>query len=102
MRRRHAQYLCTYIPQRTSPSLRIGLLTWRLKPGQNKDGHYTYVHFRSASLADQWDDFCQDRLPDDVIYVPPHLEPLNPEHEDEVIPNQHAAFGIQQATQLVE
>jgi hypothetical protein len=77
------------------------LLTSARSP-KNKDSHYTFVHFRAPGLADQWDDFCQDKLPDDAIYVPPHLEPLNPEHEDEVIPNQHAAFGIQKATQKVK
>lgn len=68
---------------------------------QNKDSHYTFIHHRAPELADQREAFCQDRLPDDAVYVPPHLEPLNPEHEDEVIPNQHAAFGIQRATQKV-
>lgn len=37
-------------------------------------------------------------LPED-IYVPPHLRPVNPEDEDDVVPDQHAAFGIQRATQ---
>jgi len=31
--------------------------------------------------------------------VPPHNQPLNPEDEDDVVPDQHAAFGIQRATQ---
>lgn len=31
--------------------------------------------------------------------MPPHLQPLNPEDEDDVVPDQHAAFGIQKATQ---
>jgi len=31
--------------------------------------------------------------------VPPHNQPLNPEDEDDVVPDQHAAFGIQKATQ---
>jgi len=69
------------------------------RPAQNKDSCYTFVHFRAPRIADEWEDFCKDKLPEDIIYVPPHLEPLNPEHEDEVIPNQHAAFGIQKATE---
>ena len=33
------------------------------------------------------------------MYVPPHHQPVNPEDEDDVVPDQHAAFGIQRATQ---
>ena len=33
--------------------------------------------------------------------MPPHLQPINPEDEDDVVPDQHAAFGIQKATQKV-
>ena len=50
--------------------------------------------------ADLFDDFC-GKLPDDDIYVPPHLQPLNPEDEDNVVPDMHAAFSIQKATQKV-
>lgn len=38
-------------------------------------------------------------LPHEPIYVPPQHQPLNPEDEDDVVPDQHAAFGIQRATQ---
>lgn len=31
--------------------------------------------------------------------MPPQHQPLNPEDEDDVVPDQHAAFGIQRATQ---
>ncbi len=50
--------------------------------------------------ADLFDDFC-GRLPDDDVYVPPHLQPVNPEDEDNVVPDMHAAFSIQKATQRV-
>jgi hypothetical protein len=52
-----------------------------------------------ARDADLFEDFCKDKLPADDIYVPPHQQPLNPEDDSEVIPDQHAAFGIQKATQ---
>lgn len=42
----------------------------------------------------------QDPVPDrsiSDIYVPPQHQPINPEDEDDVIPDQHAAFGIVQA-----
>jgi len=66
---------------------------------QSKDSHHTYIHFTRARDADLFEDFCKDKLPDDEIYVPPHNQPINPEDEDDVVPDQHAAFGIQRATQ---
>ncbi|OTA61034.1 Apc13p-domain-containing protein [Hypoxylon sp. EC38] len=65
----------------------------------NKDGCYTYIHMQQPRDADMFEDFCKDKLPDDDIYVPPHHQPINPEDEDDVVPDQHAAFGIQKATQ---
>jgi len=70
-----------------------------LTASQSKDCSYTYVHFNRARDADLFEDFCKDKLPDDDIYVPPHNQPINPEDEDDVVPDQHAAFGIQRATQ---
>lgn len=57
------------------------------------------MHFNASRNADLLEDFCKDKLPDDEIYVPPHHQPVNPEDEDDVVPDQHAAFGIQRATQ---
>ena len=36
-------------------------------------------------------------LPFEEITLPPHLMPLNPEDEDDVVPDMHAAFGINRA-----
>ncbi|OJJ51036.1 hypothetical protein ASPZODRAFT_127032 [Penicilliopsis zonata CBS 506.65] len=36
-------------------------------------------------------------LPIEEIYVPPQFQPPNPEDEDDVVPDQHAAFGITRA-----
>lgn len=36
-------------------------------------------------------------LPVEEIYVPPQYQPPNPEDEDDVVPDQHAAFGIARA-----
>lgn len=69
---------------------------------QSKDSSYTYIHFNRPRDADLFEDFCKDKLPDDEIYVPPHNQPINPEDEDDVVPDQHAAFGIQRATQKVK
>lgn len=54
---------------------------------------------REQRHADLFEDFCKDKLPNDDIYVPPQHQPVNPEDEDDVVPDQHAAFGIQRATQ---
>ncbi|KAK6083516.1 Apc13 domain-containing protein [Seiridium cupressi] len=62
------------------------------------------IHLHAARHADLFEDFCSphSRLPDDEVYVPPHHQPINPEDEDDVVPDQHAAFGIQKATQKVK
>ncbi|KAK0665531.1 Apc13p protein-domain-containing protein [Cercophora samala] len=76
---------------------------WIGHASMNKDANYHYVHFHHSFHADLLDEFRKDsRLPHDDIYVPPHLQPVNPEDEDDVVPDQHAAFGIQKATQKVK
>ncbi|KAH8898569.1 Apc13p-domain-containing protein [Thozetella sp. PMI_491] len=65
----------------------------------NKDGCYTYVHMHESRLADLFEDFCKDKIPPGEVYVPPQHQPINPEDEDDVVPDQHAAFGIAKATQ---
>ncbi|KAI9841146.1 MAG: hypothetical protein M1838_003689 [Thelocarpon superellum] len=67
-------------------------------PG-SRDSNRTQVHLNQPRVADIFEDFCRDKLPDDEIYVPPHHQPINPEDEDDVVPDQHAAFGITRATQ---
>ncbi|KLU88334.1 Apc13 domain-containing protein [Magnaporthiopsis poae ATCC 64411] len=66
---------------------------------QNKDGCYTHVHMHRQRDADLFEDFSKDKLPADDIFVPAHHQPINPEDEDDVVPDQHAAFGITKATQ---
>lgn len=66
---------------------------------QNKDAHHTQVHLHRPRDADLLEQFCRDKLPSDDIYVPAQHQPVNPEDEDDVVPDQHAAFGIQRATQ---
>jgi len=65
----------------------------------SRDSSHTYVHFHASRHADIFEDFTKGKLPDEPIYVPPQHQPLNPEDEDDVVPDQHAAFGIQKATQ---
>ncbi|GAB7357766.1 hypothetical protein MBLNU459_g0416t1 [Dothideomycetes sp. NU459] len=64
-----------------------------------KDSHHTYIHLHRSHHADLLEDFTRTHLPAEDIYVPPQHQPLNPDDEDDVVPEQHAAFGIQRATQ---
>ncbi|RAO69691.1 uncharacterized protein BHQ10_005703 [Talaromyces amestolkiae] len=41
-------------------------------------------------------------LPIEEVYLPPHYQPINPEDEDDVVPDQHAAFGIARAMDAAE
>ena len=50
---------------------------------QSKDTNRTYIHLSRPRIADLFEDFCRDKLPDDEIYVPPHHQPINPEDEDD-------------------
>jgi hypothetical protein len=68
---------------------------------QSKDSQYTHVHLVLSQHADLMEDFCRDRLPFDDIFVSLQEQPLNPEDEESMVPAQHAAFGIQRATQRV-
>ncbi|KAL1615125.1 hypothetical protein SLS54_009207 [Diplodia seriata] len=53
----------------------------------------------SPRFADLFEEFTRTPLLPEEIYVPPQHQPINPEDEDDVVPDQHAAFGIQRATQ---
>ncbi|KAH6641236.1 Apc13p protein-domain-containing protein, partial [Chaetomium tenue] len=66
---------------------------------QNKDACFTYTHMHRSQHAELFEEFCKDRLPKDDVLVPPDLQPVNPEEEDDVVPDQHAAYGVQKATQ---
>lgn len=50
---------------------------------KSKDSARTHVHLSSGRIADLFEDFCRDKLPDDDIYVPLHHQPINPEDEDD-------------------
>ncbi|KAI1175425.1 Apc13p protein-domain-containing protein [Nemania sp. FL0916] len=67
-----------------------------LSPAQK---YFARLQMQRPRDADLFEDFGKDKLPDDDIYVPAHHQPINPEDEDDVVPDQHAAFGIQKATQ---
>ncbi|KAF1933304.1 Apc13p-domain-containing protein [Didymella exigua CBS 183.55] len=69
---------------------------------QTRDSSATYLHMHAshhADLLELFTNLASSQLAPENIYVPPHLQPVNPEDEDDVVPDQHAAFGIQRATQ---
>jgi hypothetical protein len=66
------------------------------------DSSHTYLHHHHSHHADLLEDFTHpatSHLQPDEIYLRPEHQPLNPEDEDDVVPDMHAAFGIQRATQ---
>ncbi|PWO25506.1 Apc13p domain containing protein [Pyrenophora tritici-repentis] len=79
----------------------IGFRIW-LSVAMTRDSTATYLHMHSshhADLLEQFTNLTSSQLTPEDIYIPPHLQPVNPEDEDDVVPDQHAAFGIQRATQ---
>ncbi|KAK5136946.1 hypothetical protein LTR08_001453 [Meristemomyces frigidus] len=65
----------------------------------SRDSSFTYIHLHSSHHADLLESFTSMKLPAEEIYVAPQHQPSNPDDEDDVVPDQHAAFGIQRATQ---
>lgn len=66
------------------------------------DSSFTHLHHHHSHHADLLEDFTHPstaHLAPDEIYLAPQHQPLNPEDEDDVVPDMHAAFGIQRATQ---
>ncbi|KAF2112876.1 Apc13p protein-domain-containing protein [Lophiotrema nucula] len=67
---------------------------------RDSSAHYLHLHHsHHADLLESFTHPASSTLSPEDIYVPPHLQPVNPEDEDDVVPDQHAAFGIQRATQ---
>ncbi|GAO50037.1 hypothetical protein SAICODRAFT_64328 [Saitoella complicata NRRL Y-17804] len=60
------------------------------------DSHATYIHMNQPWIVDHLDEWLQQKLPVEDIWVPPEHQPMNPEDEDEV-PDQHAAAGLLRA-----
>lgn len=56
-------------------------------------------HSHHADLLESFTNPTSSQLAPEDIEIPQHLQPVNPEDEDDVVPDQHAAFGIQRATQ---
>lgn len=69
---------------------------------QSRDSSLTFLHLHQSHHADLLEDFSRLKLPAEEIYVPPQHQPINPDDEDDIVPDQHAAFGIQRATQKIK
>lgn len=54
-------------------------------------------HHHTALSSDNNPPGLSSYLPIEDIYVAPQYQPLNPEDEDDVVPDQHAEFGIRRA-----
>jgi hypothetical protein len=63
----------------------------------SRDSSRNPLHLHSASHADLLEDFTRTPLLPDEIFLPQAFQPINPEDEDDVVPDQHAAFGIKAA-----
>ncbi|KAK9465778.1 hypothetical protein V1512DRAFT_254258 [Lipomyces arxii] len=59
-----------------------------------RDSSRSHIHLTQPRSAEFFEEWLTHSLPDDVITIPPEFEPINPEDEDDVVPDQHAAFGI--------
>lgn len=72
-------------------------------PVQSRDSSFTYIHLHSSHHADLIEETSRHSsrtiIASESISVRPQDLPTNPEDEDDVVPDQHAAFGIQRATQ---
>ncbi|KAF2664305.1 Apc13p-domain-containing protein [Microthyrium microscopicum] len=64
----------------------------------SRDSSRTHLHLHASHHADLFEDFTRFPLAPDNIYLAPNHQPINPEDEDDVVPDQHAAFGINKAT----
>lgn len=68
---------------------------------QSQDSSFTYIHLHASHHADLLEEYSRPCLPAEDIIVPEQHRPINPEDEEDIVPDQHAAFGIQRATQKV-
>ncbi|KAK9446721.1 uncharacterized protein V1518DRAFT_423366 [Limtongia smithiae] len=59
-----------------------------------RDSSRSHIHMTVPRSAVFFEDWVTSHLPDEPIVVPPEYQPINPEDEDDVVPDQHAAFGI--------
>lgn len=59
-----------------------------------KDSDRSHIHLTVARSAVLFDDWMKTKLSFDDILVPSEHQPISPEDDDDVIPDQYATFGI--------
>lgn len=67
---------------------------------QNPQSHthpHVHTHNNTVTYGSSSPTHIPSFLPIEEIYVLPQYQPPNPEDEDDVVPDQHAAFGITRA-----
>ncbi|EME86219.1 uncharacterized protein MYCFIDRAFT_82147 [Pseudocercospora fijiensis CIRAD86] len=65
----------------------------------SRDSSFTFLHLHHSHHAHLLEDFTRIKLPAEEIHVASQHQPINPDDEDDIVPDQHAAFGIQRAQQ---
>ncbi|QIW94677.1 hypothetical protein AMS68_000195 [Peltaster fructicola] len=63
----------------------------------SSDSSFTYLHMHASQHADLLEEFSKPRLPAEDIIVQDRYKPANPDEEEDIVPDQRAAFGIQRA-----
>lgn len=66
----------------------------------SKDSERSHVHLAMPRTALLFEDWNKHKLEFDDILVLPEHEPVNPEEEEDIVPDQHAAFGIAKSQQI--
>jgi hypothetical protein len=64
-----------------------------------RDSERSHVHLRVPRAAVFYEDWMKLKLEHDDILVPPEHQPLNPDDDDDFVPDQQAAFGIVRSQQ---
>ncbi|KAK9480997.1 hypothetical protein V1514DRAFT_274730 [Lipomyces japonicus] len=59
-----------------------------------RDSSRSHIHLTTPRSAEFMQEWVSTHLPDEEIIISPEYQPINPEDEDDVVPDQHAAFGI--------
>ncbi|KAK9453667.1 Apc13p protein-domain-containing protein [Dipodascopsis uninucleata] len=59
-----------------------------------RDSSRSHIHLSNPRTVEFFEEWVSTHLPDEEIQIPPEYQPINPEDEDDVVPDQHAAFGI--------
>ncbi|KAK9474390.1 uncharacterized protein V1510DRAFT_412104 [Dipodascopsis tothii] len=68
--------------------------TRRIHSTMGRDSDRSHIHMRDTRTALFFEEWVSTHLPDGKIDVKSLYQPINPEDEDDIVPDQHAAFAI--------